>query len=119
MQELSGTPAKLLPDQGCAGLGGWVTAAAPTAACIWQHALEGTIKKRFALQLESLIKICRHVNGKGKKGSIQSSLFPLTFLLNFQVIPPAPTVLWGSPVSLLVSPHQGWLCWGQHGWCDQ
>lgn len=50
-------------------------------------ALEGTIKKHFALQLKSLIKICKHVNGKGKKGSVQSSLFPLAFLLNFQTIP--------------------------------
>lgn len=35
MQVLSAPLAELLPDQGCAGLGGWVTAAA-TAAWIWQ-----------------------------------------------------------------------------------
>lgn len=54
-------------------------------------ALEGTIKKHFALQLKSLIKICKHVNGKGKKGSIQSSPLPLAFLLSFQIIPRAPS----------------------------
>lgn len=60
-------------------------------------ALEGTIKKHFALQLKSLIKICKHVNGKGKKGSVQSSPFPLASLVNFQNIPHGPSCSAGQP----------------------
>lgn len=62
---------------------GWVTAA-ETAACIWQRALEGTIKKLFAQQLKILIKSLSIWMARGKKGSIQSS----AFLLNFQFVPP-------------------------------
>lgn len=86
-------------------------------------ALEGTIKKHFALQLKSLIKICKHVNGKGKKGSVQSSPFPLAFLLNFQIIPRAPSRSVGQlgvPPCLVVPgltpPGPAWLAWLMNPW---
>lgn len=57
---------------------GWVTAA-ETAACIWQRALEGTIKKLFAPQLEILIKSVSIWMARGGKGVNSVLCFPLAF----------------------------------------
>lgn len=77
------------PEQGCAGLGDGIQLLQPQPRSGSSFALEGTIKKHFALQRKCLIKICEHVNGEGKKGSAQFSPFAIAFLLNSQVIPGA------------------------------
>lgn len=100
-------PARAALHQGCAGLGAGLQLLWPQPA-FGSRALEGTIKKRFALQLKILIKSVSIWMARGKKGSIQSS----PFLLNFQM--PLAT-RWGNQASLLVlcaSLSQGWLCCG-------
>lgn len=77
------------PEQGCAGLGDGIQLLKPQPRSGSSFALEGTIKKHFALQLKSLIKITEHMNGEGKKGSAQFSPFAIAFLLNSQIIPGA------------------------------
>lgn len=70
------------PEQGSAGLGDGIQLLEPQPGSGSRFALEGTIKKHFALQLKTLIKICEHVNGEGKKGSTQFSPFAIAFLLD-------------------------------------
>lgn len=104
------------PEQGYAGLGDGIQLPKPQPGSGGSFALEGTIKEHFALQLKSLIKICKHVNGEGKKGSAQFSPFAIAFLLNSQLIPGACGRSVGRLDVPSCLPVQGRLHWEQPAW---